>query len=220
MSNEETDVQDAELVEDGPGVDAGDASDSAFVIEEEKKPLSKGTVAMFLILSAAAVGTYFMYVRTGPSSASAAVNPQAQQVIKQFMSDKDKNLVTMQKMLRETESVVQQFLNYPSMTQVPLKDLKSNPFRVGSAEPGAPVANIDEAKEKKKREEERQAALRAVQGLQLQSVMVTGKRAACMINNTMYTEGQQIDAFTIEKIAPNAVVVRNDVYRFELRMQR
>jgi hypothetical protein len=218
-SNEENDVQDAELVEDQP-VDTGDASDAAFVIEEEKKPLSKGTVAMFLILSAAAAGTYFMYVRTGPQTASASASPQAQQVIKQFMSDKDKNLVTMQKMLRDTESVVQQFLNYPSMTQVPLKDLKTNPFRVGSVEPGAPVANVDDAKEKKRREEERQAALRAVQALNLQSVMVSGNRAACMINNTMYTEGQQIDAFTIERIAPNSVIVRNDVYRFELRMQR
>src|SRR3954466_8551660 len=100
MSSEDKDIQDAELVEDG-STDAGDASDSAFVIEDEKKPLSKGTVAMFLILSAAAAGTYFMYVRTGPSSASASANPQAQQVIKQFMSDKDKNLVNMQKMLRE-----------------------------------------------------------------------------------------------------------------------
>jgi hypothetical protein len=219
MSSEELDPQDGEMVDDGSSAGGDTDVDAAFVVAEERKPLSKGTVAMFLILSAAAAGTYFMYVRTGGQAANAASDPKAQQVINQFMSDKDRNLVTMQKMLRETESVVQQFLSYPSMTQVPLKDLKSNPFRVGPATSDKPTG-ADEAKEKKKREEERVAALKAVQGLQLQSVVVSDSRKACMVNNTLYTEGQQVDAFTIEKIGPNSVIVRKDVYRFELRMQR
>ena len=41
-----------------------------------------------------------------------------------------------------------------------------------------------------------------------------------MINNTMYTEGQQVDSFVVEKINPGTVVVKSSVYRFELRMQK
>ena len=41
-----------------------------------------------------------------------------------------------------------------------------------------------------------------------------------MINNAMYQEGQDVEGFTIEQIAPQAVVVRNGLYRFELRMQK
>ena len=41
-----------------------------------------------------------------------------------------------------------------------------------------------------------------------------------MINNTMFVEGQQIDGFTIEKINPSSVIVKNGSYRFELQMQK
>ena len=41
-----------------------------------------------------------------------------------------------------------------------------------------------------------------------------------MINNALYTEGQQIDAFTIEKISANGVIVRSGIYRFNVPMQR
>jgi hypothetical protein len=51
-------------------------------------------------------------------------------------------------------------------------------------------------------------------------VMHSDARKSCMINNSLYLEGQQVESFTIERISPNAVVVRNGSYRFELRMQR
>ena len=62
--------------------------------------------------------------------------------------------------------------------------------------------------------------LKAVQELQLQSVMHSDAMQACMIDNTLYREGQQVGGFTVEKINPNAVIVKNGAYRFELRMQQ
>jgi hypothetical protein len=126
----------------------------------------------------------------------------------------------MEKMLRETEKVVQQFLNYPSMKQVPLGELQTNPFRFRAPQVEGQVPNETEAQAKKKREEERQAIIKAVGGLNLQSVIHSGARKACMINNTMYSEGQQVDSFIVEKINPGTVVVKNGAYRFELRMQK
>ena len=67
---------------------------------------------------------------------------------------------------------------------------------------------------------ERQAALKAVQALQLQSIMFGETRRACMINNALCTEGQQVDDFVIEKITQGAVIVRSGTYRFELKMQK
>jgi hypothetical protein len=205
---------------------ADDSGDTAFVVTEEKQPLSKGTVAMFVLLAVAGAGTYFMYARSGPQTASAAVDPKAQQVISKYMTDRDKNLAGMKKMLRDTETVVKQFLKYPSVSQVPLSDLTGNPFRVvaaapekGAGDPGQAAA-LSEEQERKRREEERAAVTKAVETLQLMSVMHGGARRSCMINNTLYTEGQQVDGFTVEKINPNAVVVRSGAYRFELRMQR
>ena len=202
------------ILDDGTG-------DTAFVVTQEKQPIGKGTVAMFVILALAGAGTYFMYLRTGPQSATAATDPKAQQVITRYMTDREKNLAGMKKMLRDTETVVKQFLKYPSVQQVPLGDLTGNPFRIApSTEKTTASINLDAEREKKKREEERLAVLRAVNNLQLQSVMSGGARSSCMINNALYTEGQQVEQFTVEKVSPNSVIVRYGSYRFELRMQR
>jgi hypothetical protein len=104
------------------------------------------------------------------------------------------------------------------MTQVPLSDLRTNPFRAKSPTPTTMA--MSEAAEKKKREEERLALLKAVQQLQLQSIMYGDTRSACMINNTMQREGQTIEGFVIEKISPTTVIVKNAAYRFELKIQK
>ena len=51
-------------------------------------------------------------------------------------------------------------------------------------------------------------------------MLIGGDRRACMINNAMYREGQTVSGFVIEKIAQSGVIVRQDVYRFELKMQQ
>jgi hypothetical protein len=217
----EQDGQQEAAAEDGASYDdAADAGgETAYIGGESRQPLSKGTVAMFVLLAVAGAGTYFMYVRTGPQSAAAASDPKAQQVIKQYMTDRDKNLFAMEKMLRDTKGFVEQFLNYPSVKQIPLSALSANPFRVTAATSDTP-GPADDQRDKKRREEERLAILKSVNGLQLQSVMHSDSRKSCMVNNTLYLEGQQVESFTIEKISPNSVIVRNGSYRFELRMQR
>jgi hypothetical protein len=50
--------------------------------------------------------------------------------------------------------------------------------------------------------------------------MYSDSRKACMINDTLYREGQTIDAFTVEQVTPNSVIVKGGLYRFELKMQR
>ena len=210
------DAQDQAPEQEEESFDPDQAVDSAFMVPKEKQPLSKGTVAMFVILAIAGAGTYLMYLRTGPQSASAATDPKAQQVIKQFMNDRNKNPAALQKMLEYTESVMKQLRNYSSVSHVPLS---SNPFKMAAESGQKPTAG-DDTREKKLREEERAAVAKAVAGLQLQSVMHSDKNKSCMINNTLYREGQQIDSFTIEKISPNTVIVRSGVYRFQLSMQR
>jgi hypothetical protein len=229
MSDDELEQNEQDSGDGGGSGGGGDESydeaadggvDSAFVVAGEKQPLSKGTVAMFVILAVAGAGTYFMYVRSGAQTAAAATDPKAQAVIKQFMTERDKNAVAMKKMLTDTESIVRQFMNY-RVQQIPLSGLAANPFRIAAppAEDGH-LSRADEEAQKRKREEERVAILKAVNALQLQSVMHSDSRKSCMINNALYLEGQQVESFTIEKIAPNCVVVRNGQYRFEIRMQR
>src|SRR5258706_5017281 len=220
MSGNEIDQEEQDQSEEtGADFNADDdsAGDSAFITTQEKQPLSKGSLAMFILLTVAGAGTYFMYVRTGVPSAGAADDIKAQQVIKQFMTDRAKNPDAMKEMLRDTEEKVRWFRTYPGENQRPLT---ANPFRMTPlADAGTPAAP-DNERDKKLREEERIPALKDVNSLQLQSVMHSEARKSCMINNSLYREGQEVESFTIEKISPNAVIVRHGSYRFELRMQR
>ena len=197
--------------------------DGAGFVSEEKKPLSRSSLVLGLVVVASIAGLWVMHKRSGPQSAGAATaeTAKANETINQFLSNGEKNVKMMDQMLKDTEKFVSAFLKYPSASQVPLSDLQTNPFRHQS---GGDDANEDDARSvaeaQKKREEERLAVLKAVQGLQLQSVMHSDANKACMINNALYQEGQQVESFTIEKINPKGVIVKNGAYRFELRMQR
>lgn len=206
------------------GQDEYSGGDEA-VVSEDKPTVNRGTLVMFGIMILAAASLYVMYKRTSPAAANAAVSPasaEANKTISTFLSGGDRSIKSMEQLLKNTEKVVQQFLNYPSLTQVPLGDLRTNPFKqfIEAPKTTADAGPSQDALDKKRREEQRMAVLKAVQGLQLQSIMFSESRRACMINNNLYREGQSLDNFSIEKISPASVVVKNGPYRFELRMQR
>jgi hypothetical protein len=212
--NEAMDAPDAASDDLGNVLSEGEPD---FVVEEPKKPLSRGTLAIAGVLALCGAGTYFMYLHNGPQKASAASAQvaEADTAISQFLSTN--NIKAMKEMLENTQKVVQRFLAYPARTQVPVGELHTNPFRMAARSAEGPD---QEASSKRRREEDRSAVLKTVQAMQLQSVIHSGSRRACMINNALYQEGQKVDGLTIEQIVPNAVIVRSGAYRFELRMHK
>jgi hypothetical protein len=208
--------------EQDPGSDLSNSlstGDTEFVANEEKKPVvTQGMLYLLALVAIGGGGTWFMYKKQNPSTAAAATveTVQAQQTIDNFLSTGPQGIKMMQEMLHNTESIVKEFLDYPSVPQIPLAELHTNPFRFQHADNG----KGDEDAAKKKKEDERTLAMKSSQALNLQSIMVNGSRSACMINNKMYNEGQQVEQFVIEKIAREGVIVKTGVYRFELRMQK
>ena len=191
------------------------SQDTTFVTDE-KKPLSKGTLVMAGILLACGAGTYVMYTRSAPSAAPTAEAAAAQSTINQFLNKDAGNVAKMKDMLQDTEKVVQQFLTNPGKKQVPVEELQTNPFRVAALESKEAV---DEGASRKQQEEQRAAVLKAAQSLSLQFIL-SGKKKSCMINNAVYREGQEVGGFQVETISADAVVVRKDEARFELRMKK
>jgi hypothetical protein len=225
MSSENQNTQNESSSSDGAGDLSASLSggETEFVISDEKKAGTPPWMYLLLLAAVAGGGGYFMYQRSGPASAEASlVTPEAaaaEQTINTFLTSGPDGIKMMQNMLKDTEKVVQQFLDYPSVTQIPLSALHTNPFRF--AKPDANGKTTPDAElAKRKREEEKQAAIKASEALQLQSIMHSGSRKACMINNTLYSEGQQVEQFTIEKIEPARVIVKTGTYRFEIKMQR
>jgi hypothetical protein len=173
-----------------------------------------GILAGLILVGVVAV--WFVYFRNGPQSAQGGLSPSdGGSQIKQFLDSGNINL--MKQTLKETEKIVKQFRAYPGKTQVPLESLHTNPFR--ELEPKTDEPAVATNHDAERAEELHKQAIAAVAELHLQSIVRSSKVHACMINNSLYREGQQIGILKIEQVSTNAVVVSSGQYRFEIKMQ-
>jgi hypothetical protein len=194
-----------------------------FAVEPPRRPqMGRGTLLLLGLAVAGLGGTYFMYLRSGPQRADASTVAQAKaadQAIHSFLNGGADGRRMMEHLLHNTQQVVQRFLSYPSATQVPLKDLKGNPFR---QLPVAAVAGrqqqISRLEEQRKQEQARAVMLKSARTLKLQSVFLGTNLKTCVINNTLCREGQRVGDFTVEAIQSGAVILRSGQDRFELKM--
>ena len=226
-------LKDVEPAESAPPADAivpPETNDDVDINEEsgeetdfiatEKKPINRSALTLFVILAIGSAATYVMHLRAGPQSAAAA-DPtafSAEAAISDFMKGGSGNIVLLRHLLDGTAKVVEQFKDYTNVAQVPLSDLKANPFQSALVKPNVVEDSAEMAR--KKKEEEHASILKSVQSLQLQTVVIRANKKACIINNVMYQEGDSVDKFSLVKIDANAVIVKSGGYKFELRMAK
>jgi hypothetical protein len=194
-----------------------------FLVDQPAKKGSNPMLVATLLLALAGGAAYWFYFKPQPSGASASVSGtaaagsvDAKKTIDEFLSSGGKDLAAMEQMLRNTEQVVRQFLAYPTMTQVPLKDLSTNPFRFKAPEPETPSA-VDV---RKQRDELRQRAIKSVSSLRVESIMTGGGGGTAIINGVVVRPGDSVEGFRIEEIKVASVVVRDENFRFELRLSQ
>ena len=195
-------------------------------VSETKQPMSKGTMVVAGLLVACGAITYFMYIRTGPDAAAASPESvKAQQVVQDFLNGPDK-AKEWAVLIKNTEKVVDQFKK--EVVQVPLTALANNPFEKDKPKP----KEVDAAKLKlEEMERAKAAAKEAIAELKLQTIIHRDpKKAAVMINNSMYRKGGKISVlegkvvFTVEDIRSDGVTVSVPVAggepaTFELKMK-
>ena len=195
-----------------------DLDAEAAVIVEDKKSANRTTVVILGCLLIGAASIYYMRMQAGPTIATA--NPSAktaETTIKGFLTDGGKSMRDIEVMLRSTQRVVDQFTQFPNVTLMPLDPEQVDPFDF----PRPPKPKVNEQEElRKKQEEQRKAILASAEKLSLQSIVHGSNVRACMINNVLYSEGQAVNDFTIEKISSDNVVVRCGDLRFMLRMKQ
>ncbi len=197
------------------------AQPSTFATGKLHKPVNGATFGLFAFVAMGFAVLYWMFIRTPPSARAAADEMEhqratSQAIVEQFLTVRQGEIRAMRLVLNGTPKLVSQFRNYTKIPQIPLQDLRANPFQFKSLHPTAPV-DTTLPTERIRKEQERAAALAAVKSLQLQSIMM-GSHCACMINGKLLQESQPAGSFVIEKISANSVIVRCGIYRFELRM--
>lgn len=205
--------------EQDPSLAALEEQDTEFVATQPKKPMNQTAMMLFAIITIGAGGLWMMYRHVGPQKAAAAdpATVTAQATITDFVQRGSSNVSLLRKLLDGTAKIVEQF-KIPNIIQVPLSDLKANPFHFASTK-AAPGEDSGEAA-RKKLEQEKLAIQTAAKSLQLQSLVLRANRKACMINNVLYQEGEVVSGFTIQTISNEGVVVKNGQYRFRLQMSK
>jgi len=188
----------------------------------------------------------FMSLRKGPSETSAAQEQSEQQADSAI----DRFLVTQQAAQRAgragaptakangqiggkkrrgliggTRSLVQMFTSFTSKNQVPLDELKTNPFRFAARPPTHSQQTAEQQKAAELArfaEEARRQRVEQLKAefpkLRLQSVVTgpAGKRA--MINSTVVGVGDTVGPFTVAKIEPRRVILTAEGETFILEI--
>jgi len=204
----------------GAGADAAvdpEYAEHGLATEQSGPPKSALTLLAGIIIIGGG-GLFVMHKKAGPSAAMASPEiTKAASDIDDWTKNGDTNLERMRSMLKSTEQVVDKFEHYSAVNQVSLEQLKTNPF-----EAQKPKVVVDDTAEKERLAalaKEKEAIKTAAGQLQLQMILWSETDAKCIISGRPYGLNAQVNGFTIEKLEPSAVTVRNGEYVFRLSLQ-
>lgn len=176
--------------------------------------INQGTLLIILVTLVAAGALYAMRATRGDlggGSAGKAVEAKIEQALAKLTRPEalrsDDPLLTrnLARLFADTDAIIDIFAVDPAEQQVPMAELKKNPFRMlTAASPHDPDAALrqaerDRAKLKKQLTDEYQA-------LRLQSVS-GGRLPIAMIGNNMYREGDRLGSFLVRRIRTEDLAV-------------
>ena len=190
--------------------------------------VSRGTMIVMGLLLSGGASVYLMSMRSIPQFTSAK-NKAAEEEVEKAIATLDKRgdqAKTLSKMFDSSDEVVEVFFNYPAQNQIPLDDLKKNPFlhmgkgtNTGDGASNMDRVNAREAKEAEKRRNEQKKQLEAaLSQLKLRTILFGKDSRAVMINNTILSEGQTIEGFNVTSIKKQSVTLSAGDMQFKLQM--
>lgn len=173
--------------------------------------LSKSTWVMvgLFILGVGFIG--LLSLRSGPSKAN-ATDRDAEKKVDQFIAQSQQQQGKTVQNFQDTKKVVDDFYNYASRHQVPVDDLKSNPFIFGKMEPGTPAA-AQGMTPRRLAELQRQCT-----GYRLQSILMGTRGGTAIIDSNFVAVGHKVGPFTVKAIYPKSVDLVCDGTIFTLRL--
>jgi len=199
------------------GGEENNEADMIFAPEASKPGRNAGMLMIAFVMIGVGV-IYFMRARAGGPTAVRAEVTKAETLIKGFDGTQVK---IMQDLLKNTQKVVEQFNDEGKKNREDPK-LALDPFTYHSPNEKAGETEDEKAiRLRNKNIEARRAAFKEdIKLLRVQSVIINNFAKTAMINNKLVQEGQEIEGFTIEKLAPNSVIVQRDGIRAQIDLNK
>lgn len=200
-----------------------------FIIPTAKKKVSGGLIAFLGIALVAGGGLWWMNQRTGGPNPAEAADPgvsAARESIQQFLAGGTGSVAEMKTLLADSRQITDKFETYSENRQVPLEDLKTNPFFTETDEEEVVTDDVPAVDLSRQQLEERARRERAEQDrlmlaaskLQVQTIFY-GKSPTALVDGKICQVGQQLGEFTVSAIRPDAVEVKSGKYTFEVKLK-
>lgn len=189
-----------------------------------KTQMMRSNIFLVVLFVGAAATVYGLSLRKGPAEASAEQKTMECRVDSAILriADTSSTDVKTPSSGQVTSQILKTFYDQVTERQIPLRDLKKNPFVFVPAKRAIipVVKKSSKAKPPEKTPEEisREEALAALKTLQLQSVMMGRNGGTALISNNLLTVGQTIEGFKIKSVSPRLVVLVRDGSEYMLEM--
>lgn len=214
------------LNDDAPANSGGEFTDfveqrafepEAGVTGSGKLKISRANMLLIGLFALGIGCVYFLSLRNGPTEANAQ-NQAMEMQVDQFIADARAGQDPID---AEGRQIIETFYRDLTRRQVPLDDLRANPFVF--ERPTGPEGEVIETEASITQAElEHRRRMREVerefQQLTLQSIMFSSRGGTAIVDNDLLRPGQQFGSFTVEEITPNTVLLRWEDQTYTLRM--
>lgn len=177
--------------------------------------INQGTLLIILVALMAAGALYAMRAThsdlTG-GTANRAVEAKIEQALAKLtrpdVLPKDDPLLTrnLARLFADTDAIIDIFAVDAAEQQVPMANLKKNPFRMHSQSVDANDPDAELRQAERERAKLKKQLTDEYQALRLQSVS-GGRMPIAMVNNNMYREGNKLGSFTVRRIRTEEMAV-------------
>ncbi len=197
-----------------------------------KASLSRANLVLFGLFLAGVALVAFMSLRKGPQSTTAAeqqAEKNAHSAIDRFLQSQSPAAGPtapaaqgrsggLGKFMEDTRGLVEMFFNFTSKKQVPLEDLKTNPFRFASAKPEADPKSVQEQQAAEARAKLVETVKADFARLKLQTIVNGPAGKTAMINSSVVKVGDTISQFKVVDIRPRQVLLTREDIEFTLEI--
>jgi hypothetical protein len=178
-------------------------SDQEFVIDG-KRPLNRNLVVLVLI---AALGGSLIFLMYRSGGFSKEIKPeQGAKAVEDFLAGGGRSMTDMERLIRETEAAFAGFRDNPTDGQIPVEELKLNPFEF-EAQSTSTVTGP-----RVRPPDPEQVARDAFAKLRL-GMIIVGSNSSVAINSRMYRIGERLEvdgvSFTVKSIEQGRVVLES-----------
>ncbi len=205
----------------GAGSDGDDRRQSR---SPYKAQMMRSNIFLVVLFAGTAAVVYGLSLRKGPAEASAEQKTMETRVDSAILriANEDPAQAKTPSSGQITSRILKNFSNQIVERQIPLRDLKKNPFVFLSLAPANSIVVKKPPKPKpatkSPEEKSREEAMAILGTLHLQSVIMGRSGGTAIISNNLLTVGQSIEGFEIKSISPRLVVLVRDGREFKLEM--